>query len=68
MTGAIQRKTVGEPLPYKGRKIVATFLGPDLLVSIDDVELPTFYVDLEAARSGAMKYVDDEIKAKEKRK
>lgn len=64
---SVRRKRVGEPLEYMGRKIIATFLGPDLLVSIDEVELPTFYIDLESARQGGMRYVDAEIEAQEKK-
>lgn len=63
----IARKYVGEPMPYKGRVIVATLAGPDLLSYVNDIEMPHFYMSLTAARKAGMRYVDAEIKAQEKK-
>lgn len=63
----VERKAVGEPLPYRGHVITATFMGPDLLMQIDGEEQPHFYQDLTGLRKVGMKVIDDKIKAKEKK-
>lgn len=63
----INRKPVGEPYIYRGYRITATFIGPDLLGHIDGEEMPNFYVDLAAVRKAGSKNVDLKIKEKEEK-
>ena len=58
----IKRKQVGDAERYHGRRLFATYLGPDLLANVNDIELPTFFLTVEAALSAALKYVDEQIK------
>lgn len=59
----MRRRQVGDTLEYAGRKIRALHLGPDLLCVVNDVELPNFYLNVEAAHRGGRSYVDDENEA-----
>lgn len=54
----IERKSIGEPEHYKGKKIVVNFMGPDVLCSVNNTELPNFYINPEAARAAGKRYVD----------
>lgn len=64
----IDRKPVGEPYIYRGHKITATFIGPDLLGQIDGEEMPNFYMDLAAVRKIGARNVDLKIKEQEEKK
>lgn len=64
----IHRTTVGEPYMYRGFKITATHIGPDLLGQIDGEEMPNFYMDLAAVRKAGSKNVDLKIKEQEEKK
>lgn len=63
----IKRKQVGDAERYHGRRLYASYLGPDLLANVDDIELPTFFLTVESALSAARKYVDEQIKEAAKR-
>ena len=63
----IKRKQVGDAERYHGRRLHASYLGPDLLANVDDIELPTFFLTVEAALGAARKYVDEQIKEEKKR-
>ena len=54
----ISGKPVGDVQKYKGREIQAWFYGPDFLVLINGDALNIFYQSAEAARQGAMRYID----------
>lgn len=64
----VSRKPVGEPYIYRGYKITATHIGPDLLGQIDGEEMPNFYVDLAAVRRAGSRNVDLKIKEQEEKK
>lgn len=64
----INREPVGEPYIYRGYKITATFIGPDLLGQIDGEEMPNFYMDLAAVRRVGSRNVDLKIKEREEKK
>lgn len=64
----VERKSVGEPYMYRGYKITATHLGPDLLGQIDGQEMSNFYMDLAAVRKAGSRNVDQMIKEKEEKK
>lgn len=64
----INRMLVGEPYIYRGFKITATFIGPDLLGQIDGEEMPNFYMDLAAVRRIGARNVDLKIKEQEEKK
>ncbi len=61
------RKQVGDAERYEGRRIVARYMGPDLLAYVNDIELASFYVNVESAIAAGRRYIDDEIKAAAKR-
>ena len=63
----IKRRQVGDAERYHGRRLHASYLGPDLLANVDDIELPTFFMTVEAALSAARKYVDEQLKEAAKR-
>lgn len=54
----IKRRQVGDAERYHGRKLFATYVGPDLLANVDDIELPTFFLTVETALIAARKYVE----------
>lgn len=62
------RKQVGDAERYHGRRLHASSMGPDLLSNVDGVELPAFYLSVEAAIAAGRRYVDDQIKEEAKRK
>lgn len=64
---AIERKAVGAPLQHRGSVIQARHMGPDLLVEVDGETLPNFYLDPTSAHKAGVRYVDDRIKAREKK-
>jgi hypothetical protein len=64
---ALIRKQVGDAERYEGRRLVARFMGPDLLAYVNDVELASFYINVESAIAAGRRYVDDEIKEAAKR-
>lgn len=64
----VNRNPVGEPYIYRGYKITATFIGPDLLGQIDGEEMPNFYMDLAAVRRAGSRNVDLKIKEQEEKK
>jgi hypothetical protein len=64
---AFERRQVGKPELYHGRKLIARYMGPDLLAYVNDVELGGFYTDVEAARAAGRRHVDAEIKEEAKR-
>lgn len=64
----VNRQPVGEPYIYRGYKITATLIGPDLLGQIDGEEMPNFYMDLQAVRRAAERNVDLKIKEREEKK
>jgi hypothetical protein len=63
----IERKQVGKPVMYEGRKIIVRYMGPDLLTYVDDIELGGFYLNSEAAIGAGKRHIDAEIKAEQKR-
>jgi hypothetical protein len=63
----IERKQVGDAERYHGRRLHASYMGPDLLSNVDGVELPAFYLSVEAAIGAGRRYVDDQIKEEKKR-
>lgn len=64
---ALIRKQVGDAERYEGRRIVARFMGPDLLAYVNDIELASFYINVESAIAAGRRYVDEEIKEEAKR-
>jgi hypothetical protein len=64
---ALIRKQVGDAERYQGRRLVARHMGPDLLAYVNDVELASFYINVESAIAAGRRYVDDEIKEETKR-
>jgi hypothetical protein len=63
---SFKRKQVGDAERYHGRRLFASYMGPDLLANVGDVELPSFYMSVEGAIAGARRYVDDQIKEEKK--
>jgi hypothetical protein len=63
----IERKQVGDAERYHGRRIHASYMGPDLIANVNGVELPGFYLTVEAAIAGGRRYVDDQIKEEAKK-
>jgi len=57
------RKQVGAAEAYRGSKLTAHYMGPDLLAYVDGVEMPSFYLSVEAAHAGGKRYVDAQLKA-----
>jgi hypothetical protein len=55
---SFQRKTVGEPMQYRGREIRALFCGPDLLCSVDGMQIGNFYLNVDTAKRAGVSYVD----------
>lgn len=56
----VKRPIVGDPYLYRGRTVSARYLGPDLIAYVNDVELPHFYLDIEAVRGAGRRWVDAE--------
>lgn len=56
---AVERKIVGEPLQYKGHKIEARYMGPDLLCYVDNQNIGQFYLNVEAVKTAGKRYVDE---------
>ena len=50
---------------YRGHTLEARFMGPDLGVFVDGVDLNSFYIDANAAMDGGRRYVDAQLKARE---
>ncbi len=63
---SITRPIVGTPEKYHDHLIAAFFVGPDLIVQVDGMEIPNFYLTAEAARAAGKRYVDDKHKASKK--
>lgn len=67
---ALERKLV-KAEPYQGRVLEARHMGPDLLGFVtqgkSSIELPGFFVDVEAALAGGRRFVDAEEVEKAKR-
>jgi len=57
------RKQVGAAEAYRGSKLTAHYMGPDLLAYVDGVEMPGFYLSVEAAIAGGRRYVEAQLKA-----
>ncbi len=57
----VQRKLLLETR-YKGHEIEVRRMGPDLLAYVDNVELPGFYIDTQAAVRGCTQYINQIIK------
>jgi hypothetical protein len=55
---SFKRKTVGEVEQYKGHRVSALFCGPDLLCSVDGMEIGSFYLTVEGAKRAGRSYVD----------
>jgi hypothetical protein len=64
---SIKRKQVGDAERHHGRRLHASFMGPDLLANVDGIELPAFYLSVEAAIAAGRRYVDDQIREEEKK-
>lgn len=62
-----QRPQVGDAERYQGRRLVARYMGPDLLGYVDGVQLSGFYLDVEAALRAGRRYVDEQIKEEKKK-
>jgi len=60
----VERRQVGEAIPYRGHVIIVRFFGPDLICEVDGEDLSAFYLTAEAARKGGERFVDDVEKAK----
>lgn len=54
----IVRKQIGEGIEYKGRELVARFMGPDLLLYVDGVQVGNFFIDRPSAIDAGVRYVD----------
>lgn len=52
---------------YHEHLLEARFMGPDLLSFVDSVELPQFYVDVEAALLSGRKFIDAQEKEERER-
>lgn len=61
-TNKIIRKTVGEPIEYRGHRIEALYGTPCLLAAVDGEELPNFYESVSAAHNAGKKYVEQREK------
>lgn len=61
---SFERKLVGEPITYKGRRIEARYCGPDLLCHVDGAEVGNFYDNVAAAHAAGKRYVDQQEKEK----
>lgn len=64
---ALQRKQVGDAERYHGRRLVARYVGPDLTGHVDDIEIASFYVNVESALTACRRYVDAQRKEEEKK-
>jgi histidinol-phosphate/aromatic aminotransferase/cobyric acid decarboxylase-like protein len=64
---AFERKQVGDAERYHGRRLHASFMGPDLLANVNGVELPAFYLTVEAAIAAGRRYVDDQVREEAKK-
>jgi hypothetical protein len=62
---SIARKTVGDPIEYRGHSIEARHMGPDLLCYVDGNEVGHFYRSVEAAHNAGKRYVDQIEKEKD---
>lgn len=49
---------------HAGHTVEIYFLGPDLLVYVDGSELSPFYSNLDGARKGALRYINEIEKEK----
>lgn len=47
---------------YHEHLLEARFMGPDLLSFVDSVELPNFYVDVEASLRAGRRFIDAQEK------
>lgn len=61
---AVTRRLVGEPIKYKGHRVEARYMGPDLLCYVDGREVGHFYLNAEAARKAGRDHVDQLEKEK----
>lgn len=62
---SVIRKQVGAAEAYRGSKLTAHYMGPDLLCYVDGVEMPGFYLSVEAAHRIGRMYVDAQLKEEE---
>lgn len=58
-----ERKAIGEPYSYKGRKIVLRIVQPDLLCEVDGRQVGSFWLDWESGLAAGKRHIDDEEKA-----
>ena len=56
---SFERKLIGSPETYKGRKIEVRFCGPDLLCYVDGADCGQFYMTAEAAKKAGRRYIDE---------
>ena len=64
---AVHRQRVGAPELYRGYTISVMLMGPDFLVFVGEVELANFYTSPGAAVNAGQRYIEDDIKAREKK-
>lgn len=57
------RKQIGPAEAYRGSRLTTHYMGPDLLLYVDGVEMPGFYLNQEAAHRAGRIYVDAQLKA-----
>ena len=60
---AFERQEISRTM-YRGREIVARFLGPDLIGYVDGVEMPNFYMTTEALYDACKLHVNQQEKDK----
>ena len=63
----IDRPMVNEET-YRGRRIVTSFMGPDLLCHVDDMQIGDYWIDARSALAGGRRYVDQVEDEKTKKK
>lgn len=63
MNKKVVRPQIGKTLRYRNSLIRIFHIGPDLISEVDNIELPNFYIDAEAARRAGKRHIDDMWKA-----
>ncbi len=66
----IAGQQVGSEEQYRGHSVIVTYYGPDCLAYVDGQQVGDFWIDVNAARMGARKQIDqvEDEKAKARRK
>ena len=63
----VDRPQIGATESYRGYPISVRLMGPDFLAYVGDIEMSGFYISPNAAVAAGQRYINEALKAKEKK-